>query len=157
MGFAVPAALGAALAVPDETIWAIVGDGGFQMTNQELATIAQEGVANVKIAIINNGYLGMVRQWQELFESRRYSATRLTGPSFARLAEAYGVHAITVTDSSDVADAIASAWAHPGSVVIDFQVEREANVFPIVPQGRAIGEMMLGPSALPAAVIGEPT
>ncbi len=91
MGFAIPAALGVAMACPNDTVWAVVGDGGFQMTNQELATIAQEGVRNVKIAVINNGYLGMVRQWQELFENRRYSGTPLSGPDFARLAEAYGL------------------------------------------------------------------
>jgi acetolactate synthase-1/2/3 large subunit len=144
MGFAVPAALGAAIACPDETIWVVVGDGGFQMTNQELATIAQEDIRNLKIAIVNNGYLGMVRQWQELFEGRRYSGTRLSSPSFARLAEAYGIRGVTVEHRDDVDAAIAAAWAHPGAVVIDFVVEREANVFPIVPQGRAIGDMMTG-------------
>jgi acetolactate synthase I/II/III large subunit len=142
MGFAVPAALGAAIACPDETIWAVVGDGGFQMTNQELATIQQEGVTNVKVAIVNNAYLGMVRQWQELFEGRRYSGTPLSGPSFALLAEAYGVRGITVHRAEDVDDAFAAARDHVGSVVLDFRVEREANVFPIVPQGRSIGEML---------------
>jgi acetolactate synthase I/II/III large subunit len=150
MGFAIPAALGAAIAIPDATIWAIVGDGGFQMTCQELATIAQEDIRNVKVAIINNGSLGMVRQWQELFEARRYSATALSGPSFAGLAEAYGIRGMTVADPDAVDDAIAGAVAHSGPVVIDFQVEREANVFPIVPQGRAIGEMMLGAGAVHA-------
>src|SRR5207253_7498663 len=125
MGFAVPAALGAALACPDETIWAVVGDGGFQMTNQELATMRQEGVTNVKIAIINNGYLGMVRQWQELFENRRYSGTPLSGPDFAQLAEAYGLRAFTVADAANVADTIAQAWSTPGSTLIDFRVEQE--------------------------------
>jgi acetolactate synthase-1/2/3 large subunit len=143
MGFAVPAALGAALACPDETIWAVVGDGGFQMTNQELATIVQEGVRNVKVAIINNGYLGMVRQWQELFEGKRYSGTPLSGPDFAKLAEAYGVRGITVESADEVAAAITAAEAHDGPVLIDFRVEQEANVFPMVPAGRAIGEMML--------------
>jgi acetolactate synthase-1/2/3 large subunit len=142
MGFAVPAALGAALACPDETIWVVVGDGGFQMTNQELATIRQERIRTVKIAIVNNGYLGMVRQWQELFEGRRYSGTPLSGPSFARLAEAYGLLGITVERAEDAADAIALAWEHDDSVVIDFRVEREANVFPMVPAGKSIGEMI---------------
>jgi acetolactate synthase-1/2/3 large subunit len=142
MGFSVPAALGAAIACPDETIWVICGDGGFQMTNQELATIRQEGIRNIKIAIIDNGYLGMVRQWQELFEQRRYSGTPLTGPDFALLAEAYGHRGMRVTDPAEVDAAITAAWDHDGCVVIDFQVEREANVFPIVPQGRSIGEMM---------------
>jgi acetolactate synthase-1/2/3 large subunit len=151
MGFAIPAALGAAIAAPNETVWAIVGDGGFQMTNQELATLVQEDVRNVKIAVINNGYLGMVRQWQQLFEDRRYSATRLSGPSFARLAESYGALGVTVCEPHDIAGAIRRAEAHPGPAVIDFQVEREANVFPIVPQGRAIGDMMLGPNDTIAA------
>jgi acetolactate synthase-1/2/3 large subunit len=143
MGFAVPAALGAALAAPNDTIWAIVGDGGFQMTNQELATVAQEEVRNLKIAIVNNGYLGMVRQWQQLFGERRYSETRLSAPCFARLAEAYGIRAVTVARREDAEAAVADAESFDGAVVIDFQVEREANVFPIVPQGRAIGEMLV--------------
>ena len=143
MGFAVPAALGAAMALPDETIWVVVGDGGFQMTNQEIATMLQEGLTNVKIAVVNNGYLGMVRQWQQLFEGRRYSGTPLTGPDFAKLAEAYGARGITVDSVARVDSAIAEAWDHPGVVLIDFRVEREANVFPIVPQGRSIGEMMV--------------
>jgi acetolactate synthase-1/2/3 large subunit len=142
MGFAVPAAMGAAIAHPDETIWAIVGDGGFQMTNQELATIHQEGIKNVKIAIVNNGYLGMVRQWQQLFEGKRYSGTPLSGPSFGALAEAYGLRSFTVDRIEDAADAISAAWDHDGSVVLDFRVEREANVFPLVAPGSSIGEMI---------------
>jgi acetolactate synthase-1/2/3 large subunit len=142
MGFSVPAALGAALACPGEAIWVICGDGGFQMTNQELATIRQEGVNNIKIAIINNGYLGMVRQWQQLFQGKRYSHTTLSSPDFARLAEAYGLLGFTVTEQREVETAVNEAWDHDGSVVIDFQVEREHNVFPIVPQGMSIAEMM---------------
>ena len=156
MGFAVPAALGVALACPDETVWVIVGDGGFQMMNQELATIRQEGVRNVKVAIINNGYLGMVRQWQQLFEQRVYSGTPLTGPDFALLAEAYGVRGITVEHTADVETAVADAWAHDGPVVIDFRVEREVNVFPMVPAGQSIGDMMTSDGAGGArAVSGE--
>jgi acetolactate synthase-1/2/3 large subunit len=143
MGFAVPAALGTAIAHPEETIWAIVGDGGFQMTNQELSTIVQEDIRTIKIAIINNGYLGMVRQWQELFENRVYSETLLVSPDFARLAEAHGLRGVTVTDAGEVENAIRAAWDHDGSAVIDFRVEREANVFPIVPQGKSISEMMV--------------
>jgi acetolactate synthase I/II/III large subunit len=142
MGFAVPAAMGVSIAHPNETIWAICGDGGFQMTNQEMATMMQEGIKNVKVAIINNGYLGMVRQWQELFEGKRYSGTPLTGPNFAKLAEAYGWKGITVTRVEDVDAAIEEAYATDGPVLIDFQVEREVNVFPMVPQGNSIGEMM---------------
>jgi acetolactate synthase-1/2/3 large subunit len=146
MGFAVPAALGAAVACPDETIWVIVGDGGFQMTNQEIATMAQEGLTNVRIAIVNNGYLGMVRQWQQLFEGKRYSGTPLSGPDFAKLAEAYGVRGIRVDTIEEAESAIDEAWDYPGTVVIDFRVEREANVFPIVPQGQSIGEMLVDPT-----------
>ena len=142
MGFAVPAAMGAAIAHPDETIWAIVGDGGFQMTNQELATIRQEGINNVKIAIVNNGYLGMVRQWQQLFEGRRYSGTPLSGPSFAGLAEAYGLRGFTIDRIESATETIHAAWDHEGSAVLDFRVEREANVFPLVPPGSSIGEMI---------------
>jgi acetolactate synthase-1/2/3 large subunit len=142
MGFAVPAALGAAIACPDETIWVICGDGGFQMTNQELATIRQEGIRNVKVAIVNNGYLGMVRQWQELFEGKRYSGTPLSGPDFARLAEAYGLPGFTVDEVGEVDDIVRRAWDTDDSVVVDFRVEREVNVFPIVPQGKGIHEML---------------
>src|SRR5690606_40301778 len=112
MGFAVPAALGAAIACPDETIWVIVGDGGFQMTNQELATIRQEGLKNVKVAIVNNGYLGMVRQWQELFENRRYSGTPLSGPDFALLARAHGLPGVVVATGEQVDEAMEKAWNH---------------------------------------------
>jgi len=140
MGFAVPAALGAAVAHPNETIWAICGDGGFQMTNQEMQTIMQEGLKNVKVAIINNGYLGMVRQWQELFEGKRYSGTPLSGPNFQMLAEAYGWKGITVERIEDVEAAIEEAYATDGPVLIDFRVEREVNVWPMVPQGKSIGE-----------------
>ncbi len=140
MGFAVPAALGAAMAHRDETIWAICGDGGFQMTNQEMQTIMQEGLNNVKVAVINNGYLGMVRQWQELFEGKRYSGTPLSGPNFRLLAEAYGWKGITVERIEDVEAAIEEAYATDGPVLIDFRVEREVNVWPMVPQGKSIGE-----------------
>jgi acetolactate synthase-1/2/3 large subunit len=143
MGFSVPAALGVAMACPDETVWVVCGDGGFQMTNQEIATMQQEGVRNVKIAIINNGYLGMVRQWQQLFENRVYSNTPLSGPNFAGLAEAYGVRGMTVECVGDVQRAIDEAYLHDGPVVIDFRVEREVNVFPMVPAGKSIGEIML--------------
>jgi acetolactate synthase-1/2/3 large subunit len=142
MGFAVPAALGAAIADPAHTVWAFCGDGGFQMTACELATIRQEGLGNVKVAVVNNGYLGMVRQWQQLFEGRRYSETPLSGPDFALLAQAHGWHAITVDDVADAEAAIREAWAHHGPVLIDFRVEREANVFPMVPAGRAIHDMV---------------
>jgi acetolactate synthase I/II/III large subunit len=140
MGFAVPAALGVAMAHPQDTVWAICGDGGFQMTNQEMATIVQEGIKNVKVVVINNGYLGMVRQWQELFEGKRYSGTPLSGPDFAKLAEAYYWKGITVERIEDVEAALEAAYATDGPVLIDFRVEREVNVWPMVPQGKSIGE-----------------
>ncbi len=143
MGFAVPASLGVAIAHPNDTIWAIVGDGGFQMTNQEMATIMQEGIKNIKVAVINNGYLGMVRQWQELFENKRYSGTPLSGPDFAKLAEAYGWKGLTVEHADQVQAAIDEAHATDGPVLIDFRVEREVNVFPMVPQNKSIGEMII--------------
>ena len=140
MGFAVPAAMGVAIAHPNDLVWAVCGDGGFQMTNQEMATIMQEGIKNLKVMIINNGYLGMVRQWQELFEGKRYSGTPLSGPNFAKLAEAYGWKGITVERVEDVEAAIEEANAADGPVLIDFRVEREVNVWPMVPQGKSIGE-----------------
>jgi acetolactate synthase I/II/III large subunit len=148
MGFGVPAALGAAVACPDKTVWVVAGDGGFQMTNQEMATIIQEGIKNVKVLIINNGYLGMVRQWQELFEGKRYSGTPLTGPDFVKLADAYGWKGIRVERSEDVQAAIDEAMATDGPVLIDFRVEREVNVFPMVPQNKSIGEMITSESEL---------
>lgn len=142
MGFALPAAMGVAIAYPNETIWAICGDGGFQMTNQEMTTIVQEGLKNIKVCVINNGYLGMVRQWQELFENKRYSGTPLSGPDFARLAEAHHWKGITVEHTDQVEAAIEEACATDGPVLIDFRVEREVNVFPMVPQGKSIGDMI---------------
>jgi acetolactate synthase-1/2/3 large subunit len=142
MGFAVPAALGVAIAHPNDTVWVICGDGGFQMTNQEMATIVQEGIKNIKIAVINNGYLGMVRQWQELFENKRYSGTPLSGPDFAnwRGVLLEGDHGRAYQSGRA---AIEEAYATDGPVLIDFRVEREVNVFPMVPQNKSIGEMIL--------------
>ncbi len=142
MGFAVPAALGVAVAHPEDTVWAIAGDGGFQMTNQEMIVVIQENIKNMKVAIINNGFLGMVRQWQELFEGKRYSGTPLTSPNFQKLAEAYGWTGITVESVDQIDAAIERAYAIDGPVLIDFRVEREVNVFPMVPQNKSIGEMI---------------
>src|SRR5207245_9360005 len=100
MGFALPAAIGAKIACPDAEVWVVVGDGGFQMTMAELATVVQERL-DINVAIINNGYLGMVRQWQEFFYNKRYAATPITGPNFAKLAEAFGIAAATVTKRGD--------------------------------------------------------
>src|SRR5207302_3308975 len=123
MGFALPAGIGAKFARPDAEVWVVVGDGGFQMTLCELATIAQENL-DVNIAIINNGYLGMVRQWQEFFYEKRYAATPLVNPNFAKLAEAFGIRAATVTKRSDVAGAVEAARCQNRAALIDFQVEQ---------------------------------
>ncbi len=147
MGFALPAAVGAKVARPDAEVWVVVGDGGFQMTLCELATIAQEGI-DVNVAIINNGYLGMVRQWQEFFYERRYAATPLVNPDFAKLAEAYGLAAMQVTERSQVVPAVVAARQHQGTVVIDFRVEQEDSVYPMVPAGRDLHDMIRRPSPI---------
>src|SRR5215208_5200387 len=147
MGFALPAAIGAKIARPDAEVWVVVGDGGFQMTMCELATVVQEGV-DVNVAIINNGYLGMVRQWQEFFYERRYAATPLIGPNFAKLAEAFGIAAASVSKRSDVAGAVEAARRHKGPVLIDFQVEQEDSVYPMVPAGADLHAMIRRPSPI---------
>ncbi len=147
MGFALPAAIGAQIALPDREVWAIVGDGGFQMTVQELGTLVQEELP-VKIALVNNSYLGMVRQWQELFYDGRYESTYLLNPDFVRLAEAYGVPARRVTSPGDVSTAIAAARREPGPALIEFEVAREGdegNVYPMVPPGASLQDMILQP------------
>ncbi len=144
MGFELPAAMGAKVGCPDTTVWCIAGDGGFQMTIQELATIVQEKVV-VKIAIINNGYLGMVRQWQELFYGRRYVATPLSGPDFVKIAEAYGLPGLRVRHKEEVVPAIEQAMEEQGPFLIDFVVEPEENVYPMVTPGAALTEVLEGP------------
>jgi acetolactate synthase-1/2/3 large subunit len=147
MGFALPAAIGAKVACPDAEVWVVVGDGGFQMTMAELATIAQEQL-DVNVAIINNGYLGMVRQWQEFFYDKRYSATPLLNPNFAKLAEAFGIAATTVTKRSEVAEAVTAARRIKRAAVIDFQVEQEDTVYPMVPAGADLHKMIRRPSPI---------
>jgi acetolactate synthase I/II/III large subunit len=147
MGFALPAAIGAKVACPDAEVWAIVGDGGFQMTMAELATIKQEGL-DINVAIINNGYLGMVRQWQEFFYERRYAATPLLSPDFAQIASAYGLHGVTVRERADVIRTIEAARANRGTSVIDFQVEQEDSVYPMVPAGADLHAMIRRPSPI---------
>jgi len=144
MGFALPAAIGAKFACPEKDVWVIAGDGGFQMTMPELATIAQEGV-KINVAIINNAFLGMVRQWQEFFYEKRYAATPLIGPDFVKLAEAFGLKGVRVTKRTEVAPAVKESLAHEGTVVIDFRVEQEDSVFPMVPTGAALDEMIQRP------------
>ena len=120
MGFALPAAIGAKFARPESEVWVICGDGGFQMTSSELATVAQENL-KINMAIINNGYLGMVRQWQEFFYDRRYNATPLRNPDFAKLAEAHGLRGMTVEKRADVVGAVREAREHKGACVINFR------------------------------------
>jgi len=144
MGFELPASMGAKVGRPDETVWCIAGDGGFQMTIQELATIAKENIA-VKIAIMNNGFLGMVRQWQDLFYGKRYVATPLNCPDFVKIAEAYCIPGLTVRHKKDVAPAIEKAMDEPGPFLINFMVEPEENVYPMVPPGASLAEVMEEP------------
>ncbi len=143
MGYGFPAAIGAAVACPDEPVIDIAGDGSFQMNIQELATVAQYNIP-VKVVILNNQFLGMVRQWQELFYERRYSFTELPPVDFVRVAEAYGVPGIRVDAPEDVRAALETALNTDGPFVLDFHIEREENVMPMVPAGAAINEMILG-------------
>jgi acetolactate synthase-1/2/3 large subunit len=149
MGFALPAAIGAKFARPDAEVWVVCGDGGFQMTAGELSTIAQEDL-DINIAIINNGYLGMVRQWQEFFYDRRYHATPLRNPDFAKLAEAHGIRGLTVEKRADVVSAVRAARAHKGACLINFRVEKEDSVYPMVPAGAGLQEMIRRPEPRPS-------
>jgi len=145
MGFALPAAIGTKFARPDREVWAVVGDGGFQMTMSELATIVQEKL-NIKIAIINNGYLGMVRQWQEFFYDKRYVATPLIAPDFVALANAFGIRGERVTSRKEVVPTIKAARSSDQAVLIDFRVEQEDSVYPMVPAGAPLHEMIRRPN-----------
>ena len=147
MGYALPAAIGAQMANPETPVWAVVGDGGFQMTLEELAVLNQEKLP-VKIAIINNGFLGMVRQWQEFFYGKRYMGTPILGPDFVKLADAYGIAARRVTSKEDVADALAEARDHDGPFLLDFQVKEEVNVYPMVAPGAHVGDLMRRPKVI---------
>jgi len=144
MGFGLPSAIGAWFANKNEEVWTVVGDGGFQMTQAELSTAAQEG-ANVKIAIMNNNFLGMVRQWQEFFFEKRYSAVNMRTPDFVKIAEAHGIPARLVTKPEEVQDAIAFARDTPGPVLLEFRVEQEEAVYPMVPTGAALDQMLRRP------------
>jgi acetolactate synthase I/II/III large subunit len=146
MGFATPAAIGAKFAKPDADVWVVVGDGGFQMTMCELATIVQEKI-KVNIAIINNGFLGMVRQWQEFFYDKRYVATPLVAPDFAALANAFGIRGERITARGDVVPTIRAARESKESFLIDFRVEQEDSVYPMVPAGGGLHEMIRRPDS----------
>ncbi len=151
MGFGVPAAMGAKLGNPRELVWAIVGDGGFQQTLQELGTIVQENIG-IKIGIINNGFLGMVRQWQQFFYEKRYAGTPMLSPDYVKLADAYGIPALRVTSNDEVYPAIQRANAHDGPFLIEFQVKEEVNVYPMVTPGASVSDMIRRPG--PAIVQG---
>jgi acetolactate synthase-1/2/3 large subunit len=144
MGFELPAGIGAKVGRPDETVWVVAGDGGFQMTLQELATAVQDNIG-VKIAILNNGFLGMVRQWQALFYQRRYVATPLSAPDFVKLADAYGLPGVRVTAKAQVVPAIKKAMKHDGPYLIDFVVEPEENVYPMVAPGSTLAQIIEDP------------
>jgi acetolactate synthase-1/2/3 large subunit len=145
MGFALPAAIGAKIARPGAEVWVVAGDGGFQMTQCELATVQQEQL-DLKIAIVNNGFLGMVRQWQEFFHERRYAATPMLSPDFVKLAEAYDIPAYRVAKRSDVVPTVAKAREMKGPVLVEFQVEKEDVVYPMVPAGSDLHAMIRRPA-----------
>jgi len=147
MGFALPAAIGVKAARPEADVWVVVGDGGFQMTMCELATMVQENL-KVNIAIINNGYLGMIRQWQEFFYERNYEASPILSPNFVKLADAFGIRSVAVTQRSQVVPTVEMAHQHKGPVLIDFQVEQEDSVYPMVAAGAALHEMIRRPSPI---------
>jgi acetolactate synthase-1/2/3 large subunit len=147
MGFALPAAIGVKAARPEADVWVVVGDGGFQMTMCELATMVQEKL-KVNIAIINNGYLGMIRQWQEFFYERNYEASPILSPNFVKLADAFGIRSVAVTQRSQVVPTVEMAHKHKGPVLIDFQVEQEDSVYPMVAAGAALHEMIRRPNPI---------
>jgi len=141
MGFALPAAMGVAFAYPDDEVWVVAGDGGFQMNVQELATIRDFGL-NIKVAILNNGYLGMVRQWQQFFHNRRYSQTPITGPNYEEMASAYGLAGRTVEPGDNIEEAIEWARGTEGCAILDFHIDPETNVYPMIPSGMSVHEMI---------------
>ena len=148
MGFALPAAIGAKMACPDKEVWVIAGDGGFQMTAAELSTIVQEKL-KINIAVINNGYLGMVRQWQEFFYESNYESTPLVSPDFVKLADAHGIAGRAVTTRAEVADAVNEARKTDGPFLLNFLVEKEDSVYPMIPAGSALHEMIRRPGKNP--------
>ena len=145
MGYEVPGAMGAQVGMPDKVVWSIAGDGGFQMTMSELATMVENDIP-VKIAILNNRHLGMVRQWQQFFYNREYTASEYShNPDFVKLAEAFGMPGIRVTDASQIDGAIREAMGYSGPVLIDFVVEEEENVYPMIPAGKSIEDLIEEP------------
>jgi acetolactate synthase-1/2/3 large subunit len=145
MGFALPAAIGAKIACPDKEVWVVAGDGGFQMTAAELSTAAQENL-DLNIAVVNNGYLGMVRQWQEFFYEKNYQSTPLLSPDFVKLADAHGIRGKAVKTRAEVLPAVEEAQQHKGPFLINFLVEKEDSVYPMIPAGSALHEMIRRPN-----------
>jgi acetolactate synthase I/II/III large subunit len=154
MGFALPAAIGAKIACPDKEVWVVAGDGGFQMTAAELSTAAQEEL-DLNIAVVNNGYLGMVRQWQEFFYEKNYQSSPLRSPDFVKLAEAHGIRGTAVRQRAEVVRAIQEARRHQGPFVINFLVEKEDSVYPMIPAGSALHEMIRRPKNNPLVETGK--
>ncbi|MEI8060196.1 MAG: thiamine pyrophosphate-dependent enzyme, partial [Ferruginibacter sp.] len=142
MGFALPTAIGAKFGAPNRTVIAIAGDGGIQMTIQELGTIMQFK-PDIKILILNNQFLGMVRQWQELFHEKRYSFVDITSPDFVQVAKGYHINGQKVTERSSLKGALETMLNHNGSYLLEVMVGKENNVFPMVPQGRGVSEIVL--------------
>ena len=142
MGFSLPAAIGAKFGAPERTVVAVIGDGGFQMTLQELGTIMQSKV-DVKILILNNEFLGMVRQWQQLFHDKRYSFVDITSPDFVMVAKGYGIAGRKITKREELKDSLAEMLNHDGSYLLEVMVGKENNVFPMVPQGCSVSEIRL--------------
>ena len=150
MGFALPAAIGAKAACPEKDVWVIAGDGGFQMTAAELSTIVQEGYA-INIAVINNGFLGMVRQWQEAFYDKNYSASPILSPDFVKLAAAHGIAGAHVSKRTDVTPTVTKARTSGKPFLINFQVEKEDGVYPMIAPGAALHEMVRRPPKTPSS------
>jgi acetolactate synthase-1/2/3 large subunit len=148
MGFALPAAIGAKVACPDKEVWVVAGDGGFQMTAAELSTIAQENL-DLNIAVINNGYLGMVRQWQEFFYDKNYESSPILSPDYVKLADAHGIPGATVRTRAEVLPAVSAARARKGPFLINFLVEKEDSVYPMIAAGSALHEMIRRPDSNP--------
>lgn len=142
MGFGLPAAIGAWYGTPERDVVAIIGDGGIQMTIQELGTIMQFG-AKVKILILNNEFLGMVRQWQQLFNDKRYSFVNITSPDFVAVAKGYHIEGNKISDRNDLRHALKTMLDHDGSYLLEIMVGKENNVFPMVPQGASVSEIRL--------------
>ncbi len=142
MGFALPAAIGAKFGAEDRTVVAVIGDGGFQMTIQELGTIMQSQV-DLKIIVLNNQFLGMVRQWQQLFHDKRYSFVDITSPDFVQVAKGYGIAGKSVSKREDLKASVAEMLKHKGSFLLEVMVGKENNVFPMVPQGCSVAEIRL--------------